>query len=94
MLKLELKKLQEENAALREATNNSGYYWLPEPDYRKAVGQLRLQILAALSYSDIYGLGIFIPGATDEIVEVCEQFSKRTRGADVPIRAKKRRNHR
>ena len=79
-------------------------HWLPKPDYDKAVGQLRMQargILDFLRVDDklpvryIYGLGIYIEGAVEEMVELAEDFSVRVRGdKDQPIRVKKKRNAR
>ncbi len=65
--------------------------WLSEPDYLKAKGQLRLQVGEILSVFNMYGMGDYIPGAIEEILEVADDYSKRLRGeANQPIRAKKR----
>jgi len=70
------------------------YIKIPQPEYDKARGQLRLQLTDVLSVFKMYGLGEYIPGAIEEIVELTEQFAMRVRGKDVPIRLKQRRNHR
>ena len=73
----------------------SDIHWLPDEDYAKCEGQLRLQVGEILSVFNIYGLDILVPGAIEEIVEVAADFSKRTRGEkNQPIRVKNRRNAR
>lgn len=67
------------------------YRKLPQPEYDKAKGQLRLQLNGVLKPFNMYGLGIFIPGAIDECVHLAEQFAMRIRGKDIPIR--RRSNH-
>ncbi len=61
------------------------YNWLPNKEYQKAIGQLRLQLNGVLSPFDKYGLGVFIPGAVEEIIHLTESYGKRVRGKDVPI---------
>ena len=60
-------------------------HWLSDEEYKKAVGQLRLQIGGILSAFDRYGLGAFIPGAVIEITNLCEDFGLRVRGVDKAI---------
>ena len=73
----------------------SDIHWLPDEKYRKAEGQLRLQVGEILSVFDMYGMGAYIVGAMEEIVEVSIDFSKRVRGEDdQPIRVKNKRNPR
>ena len=67
---------------------------IPAEDYDKAKGQLRLQLNDVLSIFSMYGMKEFIPSAVEEIMELAEQFSMRTRGKDIPIRLNERRNHR
>lgn len=70
-------------------------HWLPDDKYKKAEGQLRLQVGEILSVFDMYGHGDYIVGAIEEIVEVAIDFSKRVRGEeDQPIRVKNKRNPR
>lgn len=67
--------------------------WLAENDFLKAKGQLRLQVGEILSVFNMYGMGDYIPGAIEEILEVADDYSKRLRGeVNQPIRVKKRRN--
>jgi len=70
------------------------YQKISQDDYEKAKGQLRLQLGEVLSVFMMYGLQEYIPGAIIEIVELCEQFGKRVRGADVPIVLKNKINSR
>ena len=70
-------------------------HWLPEDEFKKATGQLKLQVGEILSVFNIYGLNALVPGAVEEIIEVAFDFSKRVRGEkDQPIRVKVRRNPR
>lgn len=69
-------------------------YWLPEDSYKKAIGQYRLQLGEILSVFNLHGLGTLIPGAMEEIVEITEDYGKRVRGVDKPIKLKKRSNPR
>lgn len=62
-----------------------GIHWLPDEDYRKATGQLRLQVGGVLRMFDIHGLGVYIPQATEAIVKLTEDFGLRVRGVDHPI---------
>ena len=69
--------------------------WLPNDEFRKAEGQMRLQLGEILSCFNIYGLDALVPGAIEKITEVAIDFSKRVRGdREQPIRVKKRRNPR
>ena len=73
----------------------SNIVWLDDAKFKKAEGQLRLQVGEILSVFNIYGLDILVPGAIEEIVEVAIDFSKRVRGEDdQPIRVKSKRNPR
>lgn len=73
----------------------SNIHWLPDYKYKKAEGQLRLQVGEILSVFDMYGQGAYIVGALEEIIEVAIDFSKRVRGEDdQPIRVKNKRNPR
>lgn len=60
-------------------------HWLPDEEYQKVVGQLRLQLNGVLAPFNAYGLGVFIPGAVTEIVKLCEDFGLRVRGVDKAI---------
>lgn len=61
------------------------YAKLPEDDYKKAIGQLRLQLNGVFEPFRMYGLQDYIPGATDECVRLAEDFGLRVRGVDKPI---------
>ena len=60
-------------------------HWLTEEEYKKAEGQLRLQLNGVFGPFNQYGLHIFVPGAIDEVVKLAQSFSLRTRGVDKPI---------
>lgn len=58
---------------------------LSDEEYTKAIGQFRLAVNAMLGVFDRYGQGVYIPGASDEIVRLAEDFGLRVRGVDKPI---------
>ena len=61
-------------------------YKLSQSDYNKAVGQLRLQVLSLLGEAfSKHGMKENIPGATQAIVKLAEDFSLRCRGVQKPI---------
>ncbi len=69
-------------------------YYLPDKEYQKAIGQLRLQVAGVFDFLKVddklpiryfHGMGDFIPGAITEIVKLAEDFSLRVRGVDKPI---------
>jgi len=72
----------------------SSYPKIPEPDYRKCVGQFRLQLNDVFAPLRQYGQGIYVDGAIEEVVELTEMFAMRVRGKAIPIRLKNRRNSR
>ena len=70
-------------------------HWLSDDEYAKAITQLTLQVGGVLGVFDLYGLGVFIPGAMGEIVRLAEDFGLRVRGIDKPIsleQVRRRRN--
>ena len=70
-------------------------HWLEDPDFQKAVGQLKLGLNDVFEPFNELGHHIYIPGAIEEIVELAIDFSKRCRGEkDQPIRLKSKRNPR
>ena len=69
--------------------------WLAQEAFDKAKGQLRLQVGEILSVFNMYGMGDYVSGAIEEILEVADDYSKRLRGeVNQPIRVKKKRNTR
>lgn len=58
---------------------------IPEEDYRKAVGQLRLALNDVFQPFNELGHQVFIPGAITEVIELAEKFAMRTRKKDIPI---------
>ena len=69
-------------------------HWLEPEDYKKARGQAKLQVTEALSVFNMHGFGIYIPGATDEIMQVMDDFALRLRGIDKPIQVTRKKNAR
>ncbi len=63
----------------------SNIYWLEELQYKKAMGQMRMQVGVALEPLRLYGQGIIVDGAIDEIMKLAEDFGLRVRGKDKPI---------
>jgi len=59
--------------------------WIPDEEYQKAIGQLRLQLNGVFQPFQAYGLNVFIPGAIEETIKLAEDFSLRVRGYDKPI---------
>lgn len=74
--------------------NSKPKIWLDEMEYKKAIGQLRLQMNAVFEPFDKYGLGIFIPGAIEEAMKLTEDFGLRVRGVDKPLDIDRIRNRR
>ena len=64
---------------------NDYAHWLDEQEYKKAIGQLKLQLNGVFEPFKVHGLDVFIPGAIKETIYLAEQFGKRVRGRDVPI---------
>jgi len=66
---------------------------IPEEQYKKALGQFRLQLGGVMNCFRCYGMEQDVDGAIPEIVKLTEQFAMRVRGKDVPImvRSKPRR---
>lgn len=61
------------------------YFWLSDEEYKKAIGQFRLQLNGVFEPFNMYGMDIYIPAAKEQIVELAEAFGKRVRGKDKPI---------
>ena len=64
---------------------NDKIRWLPEEEYRKAIGQLRLQLSGVFAPFHGYGMDVFIPQAIEEAVKLAEDFGLRVRGVDKPL---------
>ena len=56
--------------------------WIPEEDYRKLEGQVRLKLNAILGVFDVYGQGAFIPETREAIIQVVRWYGLRLRGVD------------
>ncbi len=86
MLASSLTKLSSLTWRLTTNYNQEGIPWLPQESYDKAVGQLRMQIGAVLDkHFHMHGMDMYIPGATNYIVKLAEDFALRCRGVDKPI---------
>ena len=70
-----------------------GIPWLPDDEYQKAKGQLRLQLNGVFIPFHGYGHDTFIPEAINQVIELAEDFGLRVRGVDKPIQAKHIRRH-
>lgn len=65
--------------------NSKGITWLPQEEYDKAVGQLRLQLNGVMVPFQQYGQNVFVQQAIEEIVRLTEDFGLRVRGIPKPI---------
>ena len=59
-------------------------HWLSDEDWAKLVGQFKLQVGETLGCFNGYGMGVFIPGAVDEITELMVAATQKARGNDKP----------
>ena len=58
---------------------------LSDESYAKAKGMFAMAVANVLGVFDIYGLGVHIRGAQEEIVRLAEDFGLVVRGVDKPI---------
>ncbi len=64
----------------------SEYRWLEDDDYKKALGQARMQFGEIMKDNfSMHGMDIYISGAIEEQLKICEDFGMRVRGKDHPI---------
>ena len=73
--------------------NDYGFPWLPDEEYTKLKGQVRLQLNGIMSIFSKYGIRDSIPGAIEAILELFDHFGMRVRGEDRPVHLKKNRIH-
>lgn len=66
-----------------------GYHWVSDTEYKKAIGQVRLQLNGVFRPFRQYGQDIYILPAIEQIIELTEAFGQRVRGKDKPIISKK-----
>ena len=64
------------------------YPQIPDEEYKKALGQLTMQINAVLNCFRCYGLDILVDGAAKECVILAEQFGMRVRGKNQIIKVR------
>lgn len=60
------------------------FVWWEEDEYRKYLGQFRLQLNGILFSLRKYGQDTYVDGATRAIMELVEQFGMKIRGLDMP----------
>jgi hypothetical protein len=61
------------------------YPRIPDDDYSKAIGQLKLQVNGVLNCFRCYGMDHDVDIAIREVTLLAEQFAMRVRGKDEPI---------
>ena len=66
------------------------YMWLSDDDWNKLVGQFRMQVGETLSIFNMYGMGDWVGGAVEEIVELFVDGTQKVRGMDKPYSKIKR----
>lgn len=77
--------MERDNGIMPQTKPIPNIYWLPDEEYEKAVGQLRLNLNGVFECFKCYGLDVFIPGAITEAVKLAEDFGLRVRGVEQPI---------
>ena len=70
--------------------NVNDYMWLSDDDWNKLVGQFRTSVGETLSIFNMYGMGEFVGGAVEEIVELFVDGTQKVRGKDKPYSKIKR----
>ena len=59
---------------------------LSDESYAIAIGQFKMAVGGVLKVFDMYGMGVYIRAAQEEIVRLAEDFGQRIRGdLDKPI---------
>ena len=66
------------------------YRWVEQDEYDKIIGQARLGVGETLSCFDCYGMGVFLPGAVEEIMGEIEVALQKIRGKWKPYSKIKR----
>jgi len=62
------------------------YTVLSDESYDKAVGEFRFNVNKVLRVFNMYGMGVHVESAQEEIVKLAEDFGQRIRGdLDKPI---------
>ena len=62
----------------------SDYRWLEDEEWNKLVGQFRTHVGETLGCFNMYGMGEFIGGAIEEIVDLFVDGTQKVRGMDKP----------
>ena len=55
--------------------------WQKDDDFKKSIGQFRLQLGGVFEPFNLYGQDIFIPGDIDAVVRLAIDLTLRVRGA-------------
>ena len=75
--------------------NKSQYsHWLTDDEYQKAIQSTRFELREIMIPLEMYGQKPYVDGAIEEIIQLVEQFGKKIRGRDVPLKIKRRLNPR
>jgi len=61
---------------------------IPESEYKKALGQVRMQLNGIMNCFRCYGMDSDVDSAQEEIMVIVEQFGMRVRGKDIPIKVR------
>ncbi len=61
-------------------------HWLEEERYKKLMFHTRGAVGLILKPLRLYGQGVYVDGAIEEIMRIFEQHGKVIRGVDVPIK--------
>ena len=69
-------------------------YWADEDTYKKARWHLRVVLDDVLTVFEMYGLGAYIPGAVEEILQAADDYALVLRGVNKQIRVTDRKNAR
>lgn len=69
-------------------------HWLPDNEYKKLIGQFRLQLNDIFFPLRRYGQDVYVDGAIEEVMQLTEERDKKIRGRDVPLIVKKKINPR
>ena len=64
------------------------YPRISEQEYKKALGQFRMQLTGIMNCFRCYGMDADVEGATEEIVVLVEQFGMRVRGKNNMIKVR------
>lgn len=61
------------------------YVWWDEDEYKKIMGQYRLQLNEILLPLRKYGQDVYVDGAIEQLMILSEKLGMRLRGKDIPV---------